>query len=238
MPFFYDIIITEIKRKENVMATVTKPRWTLFMRKEEADKWSDIEFHLVAIAQNEFTDEYVTMLIEPFTEECMYSIQEIMEITGALAVHEEFSKAVFTDEVSIDEIAGFVYTWAASGCTFVGDMLTDIERLQILVDAISSDNNGATVDANRIYISFTKDSKLLPLGEHIEDIFTKGIYYCQYGNTEPQLVWWAGMIEHKNYFIAIQQDEVDEEDSNIIPLPVRNPYSRYGYDGWDDYYDY
>lgn len=211
--------------------TQVKNRWVLIMNKEEALKWKDIEFHLISKKESDYSDDYYLMLIEAFTDECDYTAQEVMEITGALAIHEEYSRAVIMDPIGAQELGDFVYNWEGAGNYLFGDMLTDIERLQLLMLSLYEEYQNI-VNINDVYISIGKDLPYMPLGNNISALFKDDIYGVQYGNNEPLIVWWGGLVEHKNFFVAILTDEEEEDDTKAPG------YNRYSGGWWDDYYDY
>lgn len=215
--------------------TMVRPRWTIILREEDAEKWQDIDFQMVHKVENAFSPEYTMCLIQSHTLDCEYSAYEVMEITGALAVHEEYSMAVVTSPDGVEEMGWFMYNWTGGGSYMLGDMLTDIERLQILMDSLYQDHQDI-INIADIKISTAKDGPLVPLGNRIDELFTKDVYSLQYKDNDPYIVWWGGLIDKKGYFLAVVDEEgEDEEDNKVIPFSAG--YRRYD-TYWDDYYDY
>ena len=215
--------------------TQVKNRWVIILHKDEALKWQDIDFKLVARTQSDYSEDYYLLLIEAFTNDCDYTAYEVMEITGAIAIHEEYSKAVITDQIGAQELGDFIYNWDGAGIYLFGDMLTDIERLQILMFSLYEEYQ-TVIDMNDVYISIGKDLPYMPLGNRILDLFKEDIYGVQYGDNEPLVVWWGGLVEHKNFFLVILDDEAEEEEEKTITNG--SGYKRYYNDWWDEYYDY
>lgn len=219
----------------NKTNTQVKNRWVIILQKAEALKWQDVDFKMVARVECDYSEDYYLMLIEAFTNDCDYTAQEVMEITGALAIHEEYSKAVIMDPLGAQELGDFVYNWEGGGNYLLGDMLTDIERLQLLMYSLYEEYEGV-INLSDVYISIGKDLPYMPLGNNILNLFTEDIYGLQYGDNEPLVVWWGGLIEHKGHFVVILDE--DNEDEEEDKTPVNSGYKRYYSDWWDEYYDY
>ncbi len=127
-----------------------------------------------------------------------------------------------------------------AGNIFLGDMLTDIERLNFLMKSLYDEyKNLVTVD--KIEIKLTKDSQPIPLSDNVEKLFTNDAYSIIYEGHEITL-WWANIIEDRGLFLVVidedyeDEDEDDDEDvKKLLPAPkYTNPY----YDYWDDVYGY
>ena len=60
-----------------------------------------------------------------------------MDITNAIAVHEEFTNGIITTPEGIEDL-GEIYCWNGAGTCFLADMLTDIEKLTFLMTLVCS----------------------------------------------------------------------------------------------------
>lgn len=214
------------------------PRWTILLDKKEALEFEETDFKVIARQDNLFNDDYAILEIEGLTFDDGYTAEEVMTMTGALAVHEEFTNATITTPDSLDDIADDMYCWQGAGNIFLGDMLTDIERLNFLMKSLYDEyKNLVTVD--KIEIKLTKDSQPIPLSDNVEKLFTNDAYSIIYEGHETTL-WWANIIEDRGLFLVVidedYEDEDDDEDvKKLLPAPkYTNPY----YDYWDDVYGY
>lgn len=214
------------------------PRWTILLDKKEALEFEETDFKVIARQENLFNDDYAILEIESLTFDDGYTAEEVMTMTGALAVHEEFTNATITTPDSLDDIADDMYCWQGAGNIFLGDMLTDIERLNFLMKSLYDEyKNLVTVD--KIEIKLTKDSQPIPLSDNVEKLFTNDAYSIIYEGHETTL-WWANIIEDRGLFLVVidedYEDEDDDEDvKKLLPAPkYTNPY----YDYWDDVYGY
>lgn len=214
-------------------------RWVIMLPKKEADKWEDTDFKLVAKGTNSFTDDYQTLLIEPLTTDCQYTAEDVLDITDALAVHEEFTNGIITTPEGIEELDN-VYCWSGAGSCFLADMLTDVEKLTFLMSNLYTEKKELIQIAD-IDVIINKDGPRIPLADNVDKLFTHDVYQVIW-KTEEISVWWAFVIEDVGLFLAIIDDELlwededDEEDVKRLPAP--RDYA--GYDDlypWGSYYD-
>ena len=214
-------------------------RWTIMLPKKEAEKWEDTDFKLVARASNSFTDDYQVLLIEPLTVDCQYTAEDVMEITDAIAVHEEFTNGILTTPEGVEEIGDAVYCWQGAGSCFLADMLTDVERLTFLMSHLYTEKK-ELIEIKDIDIIISKDGPTIPLGDNVDKLFTHDVYKIVW-KAEEISVWWAFVIEEAGLFLVILDDELlweDEEEEEQKLLPSPREYA--GYDDlypWGNYYD-
>ena len=95
-------------------------RWVIMLPKKEADEWEDTDFKLVCKGTSSFTDDYQTLLIEPLTADCQYTADDVMEITDAIAVHEEFTNGIITTPEGVEDL-GEIYCWNGAGACFLAE---------------------------------------------------------------------------------------------------------------------
>lgn len=214
-------------------------RWVIMLPKKEADKWEDTDFKLVAKGTNSFTDDYQTLLIEPLTTDCQYTAEDVLDITDALAVHEEFTNGIITTPEGIEELDN-VYCWSGAGSCFLADMLTDVEKLTFLMSNLYTEKKELIQIAD-IDVIINKDGPRIPLADNVDKLFTHDVYQVIW-KTEEISVWWAFVIEDVGLFLAIIDDELlweDEDDEeDVKQLPAPRDYA--GYDDlypWGSYYD-
>lgn len=212
------------------------PRWTILLDKKEADEFEEEDFKVINRQDNLFSDDYAILEVEPLTVNSEFTAEDVLTSTGALAVHEEFTNAVIITPDSLDEIADEMYCWQGAGNVFLGDMLTDVERLNFLMKSIYEEyKNLVTVD--KIEIKLSKDSQPLPLADNVEKLFTNDAYSVIYEGNEITL-WWANVIEDKGLFLVVlDEDYEEEEEQKLLPAPkYANPY--YDDDYWREVYGY
>lgn len=215
-------------------------RWTILLKKKEADAWEDTDFKLVAKTTNCFSDEYFILLIEPLTTDCQYTAEDVLEITDALAVHEEFTNGILTTPEGVDDLSENVYAWSGSGGCFLGDMLTDVEKLGFLMQALYTERK-ELIQVGDIDIVVAKDGPKIPIADNVEKLFTDDIYKVICKDTEIT-IWWASIIEDVGLFLVILDDELlDDEDEDDdyevkkLPAPKYYPWNDYYNDYYDDY---
>lgn len=214
-------------------------RWVIMLPKKEADKWEDTDFKLVYKGTSSFTDDYQTLLIEPLTADCQYTAEDVMDITDAIAVHEEFTNGIITTPEGVEDL-GEVYCWGGAGACFLADMLTDVEKLSFLVNHLYTEKK-ELIEIKDIDIIVKKDGPRVPLADNLDKLFTHDIYQIAWKEEEIS-IWWAFVIENVGLFLAIIDDELlweDEDDEeDVKKLPAPRDYA--GYDDlypWGSYYD-
>lgn len=216
-----------------------KLRWTILLPKAEVDKWEDTDFKMVAKVPNCFTDEYSVLLIEPLTTDCQYTAEDVLEITDALAVHEEFTNGVLTTPEGVEEIGDNIYCWQGSGGCFLGDMLTEVEKLSFLMHAFYVQRK-EVIKVEDIDIVLEKNGPKIPLTDNVDKLFSNDIYEAVCKDTKIT-IWWASIIEDAGLFLVVLDDELleddedDDEEVKKLPAPKYYPWNDYYNDYYDDY---
>ena len=213
------------------------PRWTILLDKKEADEFEETEFKVISRQDNLFNENYAILEIESLTFGDEYTAEDVLSSTGALAVHEEFTNAIVTTPDSLDDIADDMYCWQGAGVVFLGDMLTDIERLNFLMKKLYEETK-TLVTVDKIELRLTKDGDTVPLADNVESLFTNDCYSVIFEGKETTL-WWASIIEDRGLFLVVidedYEDDEEEEVKKLLPAPkYTDPYSEY----WDDIYGY
>lgn len=218
------------------------PRWTVLLKAADAKDFDMPEFKVVNSHENMFSDDYTVLELELADKTDEYTCADILDLTDALAVHEEFTNAVLTTEDSIDTISDEIYCWQSSGGVFIGDMLTELERLHFL-QLYVFEQYGETGLINDFTLVRRKDEDPISLELNLHILFSDDIHTIKFKDHEIS-PWWANIIEERGLFVVIMMDDWDEyedyEETHypLVPTPYRNEALRDYYDEiWGDYYD-
>lgn len=211
-------------------------RWVILLPAKEADEFEETDFKVIYKADNLFSTEYKMLLIESLTiYGGEYTAEDVLSATGALAVHEEFTNGVVTLPDTLDEIADELYPWNDGGNVFIGDMLTDAERLSLIIKYYW-EKHKIQIDVEDLDIVMTKDSdKVLPMTDNIDKLFCEEPHSVLYKGEDPLLLWFAELVRDKGFFIVCIDDDLeddDDEENLLLPAP-RKPLQKF--DDYDDY---
>lgn len=220
-------------------------RYTVFMPTKEIDNWKIDEFIIIKSFPCLFNEEYSIAEIESvaLTSEA-YTAEDVMDITGALAVHEEYTNGVLMTPETVDEIND-VYCWNGGGTCFIGDMLTEIERLSVLIKHLYTTYK-TLIKVEDLSYNIDKDSPYKPLADNVDILFSNEVNCIQYKDHHPETLWWPYMIEECGFYIIILDCDLDDEEDDNIPvktpdqlslLPSTNCNPNSSRDPWDDYDD-
>lgn len=207
-------------------------RWVIMLSTKDAEDFEESDFMVIHKTTNLFNPEYTMMEIESLISEPEYRVDDVLEMTGAIAVHEEWTNGVVIPVDELDTIADEIYPWEKSGGCLLGDMLTSLERLNFLM-MYFYDETKQVVEVDDITVKKKKDGPDIPLSDHVDDLFTDDVYSAKFADKEVTL-WWQTIIEERGMFLVVLDDDLldDEEDDDDTP-PYKSPYNRY----WGDYYD-
>lgn len=217
------------------MKDVLKPRWTIMLERPEVDAFDEADFKIVSKVENMFNDKYFILIIESVNQSNAYTPDEVLSLTGALAVHEEWTNGIIVDPITVDIIADDMYSWEGSGMCFMGDMLTDLERLHFLMEYFYIETK-EVIELKDLKVREKKDGVLLPLQDHVEDLFTKDLHSVVYKDNDVT-IWWATIIDEAGLFLVVLDEDLEDTE------PAKSLYDdadyRYRYDDypWGDYYD-
>lgn len=227
--------------KEEQLTIFDTPRWTILVTTEDANSFEEVEFKVTGRQENLFSNEYVILEIESVVAgDPGYTAEDVLVSTGALAVHEEWTNAVVTIPDSIDDIADEMYCWKGAGGVFLADMLTALERLDMLMQFFYEKYKDTIhIDDMEIRLG-KKENPKIPLTDNVEKLFSDDIYSVIWKDKE-ETIWWANIIENRGMFLAIIDEDLEEEEEvKKLPAP-RYPYNenlRDYYDElWGGYYD-
>lgn len=212
-------------------------RWTILLSKEDVANFEESDFKIISKVDNLYSDEYQIVLIEALTKNSNYRPDDVLLITQALAVHEEWTNAVITTLGDSTDIGADLYPWEGGGNTFIGDMLTDMERLHFLMVYLYTEHK-VRIEIDDIKVKKSKEETPIALKDNISALFLDDLYSAVYKEEEITL-WWASIIEDQGLFLVIldetEDDENDDEPANSL-YPWGDIYDDDDYDYRDDYY--
>jgi len=210
----------------------TTPRWTLLLPKLEGEQFDETGFKVLHKKTHMFSDDYMILEIESLVPDTELSAYDILTITDALAVHEEFTNGVLVTPDSVEIIAEEIYSWNGAGSCLIGDMTTELERSRFITLYFYNKLKSNITDSP-IMLQLQKDGPMIPMSDNVDTLFDNDIYAISCG-TESECVWWPTFIENQGmYLIVLDESEEEEEKAMYDLVPAR--YSNY--DMMRDYYD-
>lgn len=208
-------------------------RWTILLPKDEVANFEESDFKIISKVDNLYSDEYQIVLIEALINGSNYRPDDVLLITQALAVHEEWTNAVITTLGDSIDIGADLYPWEGGGNTFIGDMLTDMERLHFLMLYLYTENK-VRIEIEDIKVRKSKEETPIALKDNVSALFLDDLYSAIY-KEEEIVLWWASIIEDQGLFLVIlDETDDDEDDDNDEPANALYPWG----DIYDDDYDY
>ncbi len=217
-------------------------RYTVFMPTKDIENWLIDEFIVIKHYPCLFDEEYSIAEIECVTLDSeALTADDVMEITGALAVHEEYTNGVLTTPDTIDEIAT-IYCWSGAGLCFISDMLTEIEKLSLLMRYLY-DTYKELIKVEDLMYNVDKDTPYQDLSDNIDVLFSNDINCIRYKDHHPETLWWPYILEACGGFFLIMLGEEEDEDipvkepEQLKLLPLANCNPNHDTDPWDDYDD-
>lgn len=205
-------------------------RWVIMIDTDEAEKFDEVDFMVIHKVENLFNPEYTMMEIEALIDEPEYTVEDVLCMTGAIAVHEEWTNGVVIPVEALDTIADEIYPWEKAGGCFLGDMLTSLERLNFLMKFFY-DETKEMVTIDDITVREKKDGPKKSLSEHVDELFTLDLHSAQFKDKDVVL-WWQSIIEERGLFLVVLDDELLDDEDDDTP-PYKSPYRNF----WGDYYD-
>lgn len=227
---------------EKTPSVFDKPRYVGIIPSQTYARFSRFgDEDLVDIDSEEciYNEDYVIAVFEPMIEGNQFTIEDVMDITGAIAVHEEWTHAIVTRDDVLDELSR-TYPWAGGGMMFFGDMLTAYEKMYFLLkhlNQVDKTKEGPWLVEDISY-NLSKGDEYKPLLDKVDLLFGNTIASIKYNNKE-EVLYWPPYIEDEGFFLAVIDDELEDEEEIETPktkYPLTN-YNDYDYDD-DDYWDY
>lgn len=206
-------------------ANMLDVRYVILSKKKNIDNFDYDEFELIRKMDCWFSDEYMIAEIRAsaFAD---YTLEDVMEMTDSLAVHEEYTNGIITTSDNLDELNS-IYCWSGAGSCLLADMLTEVERLSCLLQKYYIETK-ERIDIDDIGISLSKEGEEIPVSENLEKLFSNEVNSIFYKGKKEYL-WWPTIIEELGYFLAIiDEDALEDEDVPEV-FKSENP--------WGDIYD-
>ena len=207
-------------------ANMLDVRYVILGKKKYIDNFDHEEFELIRKIDCWFRDEYMIAEIKANDKFADYTLEDVMDITDSLAVHEEYTNGIITTSDNLDELNS-IYCWSGAGACLLADMLTEVERLSCLLQKYYIETK-ERIDVDDIGISLSKEGEEIPVSENLEKLFSNEINSIFYKGKKEYL-WWPTVIEELGYFLAIiDEDSLEDEDVPEV-FKSENP--------WGDIYD-
>lgn len=211
-------------------------RWVILLAKDDYDNFDEDEFRVVTKAHGGYGDEpdaYGFVLIESLTQDSNYRPDDILCITNALAVHEEWSNAIVIREEEVEDIYNDLYPWPGSGGVLMGDMLTDMEKLNFLVQYFYIETK-TLVEIKDIMVKKDKDGVFEPIEDKEELLFGDRLYSAKFQNKETTL-WWQSILEESGLYVVVLDESLDDKNDDEDEDTETAKYLDYPWGSYDDY---
>lgn len=215
------------------------PRYTIMLESKYYKEFMgyDANEEFIELDSEEclYDDQYVIVVLEPVDPTANYTVEDIMDITGAIAVHEEWTNAIVTQHYHFDELSQ-IYPWQGGGLTFYGDMMTASEKLKALLSFINKDKTQPVILCDKIMYKIGKDGEYKNLEDKTGLLFGNNITNIKYNNKE-EVLYWPALIEDNGYYVAVIDPSLDDDEDDDEPsllLPMKKAYNDFGPTVWDD----
>lgn len=201
-------------------------RYTVIVNKKLVDSWEEDVPDFTILSQTDiwYGDDLVCLKITPKTKDGGYTVEDVFDATDALIAHEEYTSGFFTDESSIEKLSDY-YSWDGSAWTLMGDMLTEGEKIHILLmqfDLMTGEK--PLLKELEISTSTTKDAERIykPLIGNVQELFGDNVTwfrFCPKDGAPAEIQgWWANIVPDYGLFIIIlDYDKEDEYDFENDP---------------------
>lgn len=206
-------------------------RWVILLSKYDADNFDETDFHIVSKDISTYSDEYCFLLIESLIEDSDYRPDDILCLTGALAVHEEWSNAIIVPSREVEDIYSDLYPWEGSGNVLIGDMLTDLEKMNYLLLYLYTEHK-ELIEIKNIQVKKGKDDDYIPLDENTTLLFGDKLYGAKYKENDI-VFWWPILLEESGLYIIVLDEDLDEDDEDEDTETAK--YLNYPWGSYDDY---
>lgn len=219
--------------------------YTLIMKEEDTLEWEQNFPGLQLLAKEPlmFDLGYSVVKINVLPcngfDEC--SPIDIIDLTGAIALHQEYTNGFISDELGLGELNN-IYVYEGAAYAMMGEMLTEDEKLNIIFNYIWPDHEKFTIDDLVYSASSLKEKiKWIPLKGNEDKLFGENIGKIGLANDENTTwtTWWAEIIEKLDfYIIVVDEDEIedDEEDTPSKRSSIPYPDDEDDEEAWNDYY--
>ena len=218
-------------------------RYTVLVKKSMLETWEqDVpDFTILNKADIWYGDDLVVLKITPKTKDGGFTVEDVFDLTDALMAHEEYTNGFFTDEDCIKELADY-YAWDSAAWTLVGDMLTEGEKIHILItqfDLLTGER--PLIKDIEFSTNTQKDhvKEYKPIIGNVKELFGDNITwfrFCPKDGAPAEINgWWATLVSECGLFIVILDFDKQVEDEEEEAMDIWRKTEPY----WDsDYYDY
>ena len=202
-----------------IMESKYPERYTIVVNKSIVDTWEkDVpDFTILNQADIWYDDSLVCLEITPKVKDGGYTVEDVFDLTDALMAHEEYTSGFFTDESSIEKLADS-YSWDGSAWTLIGDMLTEGEKIHILLmqfDLITGEK--PLIKDLEYSTSLQKDPERIykPIIGNVKDLFGDVATWFRFKPKDgaPAEIngWWANIVPDCGLFVIILDYDKEEE---------------------------
>ncbi len=214
----------------------TIPRYVVLIEKQISKELDSLKEWIVIKNRYDcaYEPDWEFLLIEANKGAKEMDLETILSLTGALAIHEEFTNGIVVLDDYIEDI-GSTFCWDGAGALFLGEMLTEIERMTLIM-MYYYNRDKERPDINAFYCGLVKQpSTQLPLKSNMELLFSNDIKVLIYKNRETHL-WWPTFMEESGYYLVIVEDhaDIDEVHKLVQDFHVADPWD--DDDEYDGYY--
>lgn len=225
--------------------------YTLIMKEEDTINWKDNFPGLELLAKESclvdsgYSIVKINVLPIEGYDDC--TPQDLLDLTGGLMIHQEFTNGFIADEFGVETL-GESYCWEGAAYLLMGEMLTEEEKLNILVNFVFKKDNGKyTIDDLAYSISSKEDKrKWYLLKGQEKNLFGENIGILGTVDEEHTVQeTWKTNWEHYTkelgfYIIIINEDDTDEEELIDMEYKYQNeipyPEDLDDEEEWDRYY--
>lgn len=196
-------------------------RYVIFLPTKDLEKWQCDEFIIIKSFPCLFDPEYSIAEIESVALSAdALTAEDVMDVTGALAVHEEYTNGVLLTPDTLEEISD-IYCWSSAGQCFIGDMLTEIEKLSVLLKHYYEEYK-VVIKPEDISYNIEKEQPMMSLSGNIDVLFSNDVNMVSYKGNRGETLWWPVLIEDCGFFVVILDPDLDgvEEDEDV---PIKKP---------------
>lgn len=208
-------------------------RWVAILDKDDIKDLENEQSLIVVLSYpHPYNADFEIAILEPISDDINLTVDDILTMTGALAVHEEYTNAVVTHVDCLDVLSQDMYTWQGSGLVLIGDLLTKGERINFILKYYNEDNTSKVVLDN-LYAQVSKDTPFLPLKDCLDKLDKDEIYKIRYEQGVETALWWPTFLVDSGMFLVVLDDDL-LEDEDYDDFGYKKIY---GYDSIDEYYE-
>ena len=216
-------------------------RYVLYVDKKNAvDLASLPEFEIINTTEDLYDPEqdncYVELELTPMAYGVGYypTVQDVMEIANAKAIHEEATNAFFIDNFYIDEIYDR-FNWDTGLSMFLGNMLSTADKM-LLLQKEMVELYGCSYEPKDCKLEYpSKDGHIIkPLVGYTKDLFNDSASAIVTPAGSIPL-WWPPLLSKYGFTVYIYTDKDEDLTTKEEQEYIRHFHD---YDDYDEYWDY